>query len=308
MEPRPIYGTTDLTSQLTMKTDDANTHKSVLRVVSVLKSFGPDNLELSAAEIRRKAGIPKTTVYRILPSLDASGFLEHSPETGKYRIGPGLYMLGSLYLATTDILKAAEPVVKTLNDLSGEAVSVSILDKDTVIFVMTRESKYAFRLHVHVGSTLPAYASAMGKALLSELTEAEIERLFPEERLRPITRKTVATRTALKLLLEQIRKTGISFDREGSYEGAEGIAAVIRDAGGKAVASMAITVPLLRLNQSVRERLATLIKLGSDLISYRLGYQDMDNPVRDLQEIRYWWEENQSDSAVQAENLSRLTI
>ena len=280
------------TMPMTLKANDTKASASVQRVVTVLKSFSPDKLELSVADIRRNATISKTTTYRILTTLSAAGLLERNIETGTYRIGPELYMLGSLYLRTTDVLKAAEPVVKTLNDLTGEAVSVSILDKDAVIFVMTRESKHAFRLHVHVGSTLPAYASAMGKALLSELTETEVQRLFPEEELPRITKGTVATRTELKLVLEQIRKTGVSFDREGSYEGAEGIAAIIRDASGKAVAAMAITIPLLRLNRPIREGLATLVRLGSNLISHRLGYQDNARPVTDIQDIIDWWEKN----------------
>lgn len=279
-----------------MKT--TNTMKSLVRAMSVLKSFTLSELELGGADIVQKVGIPKTTAYRILAYLTEGGLLEKNPMTGKYMIGPTLYSLGSLYLSTTGILKATEPVIKTLNNLTNEAVNVGILDKRYMAVIMKEESRDAFRFSLHIGSVIPAYTSAMGKALLSELTEAEIDNLFPEERLRQLTKKTIATKSELKRELEQIRKTGVSFDREGSTEGVDGIASVIRDVSGKAVAAMSITPPSFRINEGKRERFANLVKLGASLASYWLGYQDTANPVRDIEEIRSWWEQNQTDSAL----------
>ena len=92
---------------------------------------------------------------------------------------------------------------------------------------------------------LPAYASAMGKAFLSELSEAELESLYPEERLTPRTPKTIATKRELKLDLQQIRKTGVSFNPEGAHVGVEAAGSLIRNASGKAVAALSISVPYL---------------------------------------------------------------
>jgi len=268
-----------------------NFSRSILRVISILESFTPNELELSATDISRKVGIPKTTTYRMLAALTGGGLLDQYPETGKYRIGPELYILGSLYLSTTDVLRAAEPVVRTLNDLTGETVNVGILDKRHITVVMKEESRHAFRFSSHVGTTLPAHGSGMGKALLSELTDPELDNLYPEERLLLITAKTIPTRTELKLDLKEIRKTGIAFNREGVHEGVEGIGCVIRDASGKAIAAMSISVPVFRMNEAIRKRLATLARLGASLINYRLGYRDPTNPVHDVEQIRSWWEQ-----------------
>jgi len=273
-----------------------NLNKSLLRAISVMKSFTPNELELGTVDISRKVGIPLTTAHRMLATLTRGGLLEQSARTGKYMIGPAFYALGSLYLSTTDIFRAAEPVSKALNALTGESVAIAILYQGNVVLVTKEESKYDFRVATHVGSILIAYASAMGKALLSELPEAEIDRLIPEERLPPKTKKTIATRTELKLELAQIRKTGIALDIEGNYEGVVGIASVIRDASGRAVAAMSIPVPVFRANQATRQLIARLVRLGTSLISYRLGYEDTHNPVRDLQEIHSWWEQERLDS------------
>ena len=93
--------------------------------------------------------------------------------------------------------------------------------------------------------------------------------------------------------MEQIRKTDVSFNIGGLFEGGEGIGYVIRDASGKAIAGISITAPIFRVEQIGKDRLATLIRMGASLVSYQLGYQDIANPVRDIQEIRSWWEQNQ---------------
>lgn len=233
-----------------------------------------------------------TTAHRIVTTLTQGGLLERTMRGDKYRIGPEFYILGSLYLQGTDLLRATEPVSKTLNDLTGEAVAVSILNQDNVVLVAKEESKHGFRVATHAGSILVAYASAMGKALLSELTEADVDSILPSEELKPMTKNTITIKGELKRELEKIRETGLSFDIEGNYEGLIGIASVVRDATGRAVAAMSIGLPTFRADQAARDRVSTLVKMGAQLISYRLGYHDKAHPVRDLEEIRTWWKQN----------------
>ena len=126
---------------------DNNYVKSLRRAISVLKCFTPQQPELSGTEIARKLGIHKTTAHRMLATLAEDGLLDRDQRTGKYMVGPALYAMGSLYLSTTDILKTAEPVVKTLNDLTGEVVNVGIRDKDNIIVVMKEESNYPVRFY-----------------------------------------------------------------------------------------------------------------------------------------------------------------
>jgi DNA-binding IclR family transcriptional regulator len=125
------------------------------------------------------------------------------------------------------------------------------------------------------------------------MTEAEIDNLYPEERLEPLTDKTITRKTELKLELINIRKTGVSYSWEASYEGVGAIASVIRDKTGKAIAAMSIAVPIFRKNQSYVDRLVKLVKMGSALVSYRLGFVDQNNPVTAIQDIRTWWRNNQ---------------
>jgi DNA-binding IclR family transcriptional regulator len=136
----------------------------------------------------------------------------------------------------------------------------------------------------------------MGKVLLSEFSDEQIDTLYPNERLQPLTRKTITSKKVLKRELEQIRETGLSYSDGGTYEGLFGIATLIRNANGKGIAAVSINVPSIKSNSIDKEKLGVLIKMGANLISYRLGYENMVDPVRNIREITSWWERNQSVS------------
>lgn len=270
--------------------------KSLIKAISVMKCFDPNNSEMGVSNVAQRVGLSRPTANRILSTLVYGGLLEQNGATGKYMIGSGLFSLGNLFLISRDIVKVAEPVVKELNELASEVVNVHIRDKGYSTIVLREESKHTFRFAYHVGSVFPAYAVSAGKALLSELTDAEIDSLYPNERLMPLTPKTVTTRTELKKELEQVRKTGVAFNREQAREGVESIASVIRDASGTAVAAMSIAAPVFMMNQVKRKKLTTIVRLGTSLMSYQLGYRDAVNPVSSIEEIRAWWKQNQKDS------------
>jgi len=287
----------DITRKKTSNTTNPMT--SLLKAVSILQCFSYDEPELGIADIVSKVEMPRTTVHRILSTLIRTGLLIRKNNTGKYRIGPALYTMGSLYLVTTDILSAAEPVTELLNELTGEAIKLSVFDRGNVIVIKKEESRHSFRYQHAVGSILPAYASGMGKAFLSELSEMELESLYPNEILKPLTNKTIATKTELREELKQVRSNGFSVDMEGNTEGLCGVGCVIRDATGKVVAAMSIGVPSHTFTAERKHQLGTLNKMGAGLISYRLGYQDNKNMVRSLEEIRTWWDSRQHIKSVE---------
>jgi len=274
-----------------------NPSTSLLKAVLVMQCFSYDEPELGIADIVRKVEMPRTTVHRILSTLLKTRLLERESNSGMYRIGPALYMMGSLYLGTTDILTAAEPVTKLLNELTGEYVKLSVFDRGNIVVIKKEEARHGFRYHHTVGTILPAYASAMGKAFLSELSEMELDNLYPNEDLKLLTSKTIATKTQLKKELEQIRTTGVSYDFEGNTEGLVGIASIIRGASGKAVSAMCTGISTYDMDEKRLQRLSELVKLGARLISYRLGYQDTQNSIHDTGQIRIWWERSQSVSS-----------
>jgi len=278
---------------------------SLLKAVRVLYCFSFDEPRLGIADIQRKVDMPRTTVHRILSTLLSTKLLERENNSGMYRIGPALHMMGSLYLGTTDILTAAEPVTKLLNELTGEYVVLSVFDRGNIVIIKKEESRHGFRYHHTVGTILPAYVSAMGKALLSELSESELDSLYPNENFKLLTSKTIATKAQLKKELEQIRTTGVSYDFEGNTEGLSCVGCVIRDATRKAVAAMSMGGPSHTFTEERKQQLGKFNKMGASLISYRLGYQDTENKVHSLEDIAARWESSRNIQSV--EMMSGIT-
>jgi DNA-binding IclR family transcriptional regulator len=274
--------------------DDYTGVKSLLKAVSVLKCFSPHDLEVGPSEVSRKVGISKAQAFRILSTLASSGILERNTQNQKYTIGPLLYFLGNLYISTRDIVKTAEPILLALNDITGEALNLSIFDKGYITVILRALAKSRFRADIHMGELVPAYGSAMGKAFLSELEDKEIDDYYTGEYLEPRTSKTITSKSQLKIQLNEIRKTGVSYTKEEGFEGIEGIASLIRDRNGKAVAAMSIHLPVYKANDVIRERFKKLIIMGCSLISYRMGYQTDKSPIHDIQEIREWWQKSSS--------------
>ncbi len=127
--------------------------------------------------------------------------------------------------------------------------------------------------------------------MLSQLSNAEIDNIYPDEKLIQVTEKSIRTKTELKLELENIRSAGISIDREGGHTGVEGIAWIIRDSSGKAIAALSVSFPVHRVEEAKRQKFVELVKMGCALISYNLGFHDATNPVRNIQEINQWYEQ-----------------
>ena len=225
------------------------------KAIAVIKSFTLDELELGAKDISRKIGIPFTTTHRILTTLTKERMLEKDPGTRKYRMGPELYIKGNLYLKSTNLQKIAAPVIKEMNNLTGEVVNLAIFNDGYITIILREETKHHLRLSGYLGFTSPAYANATVKAILNEFSEAQIDEIYPSETLRPLTKKTVATKTELKRELEQIRKTGVAINIEQAFEGEAAIASAIHDSSGTAVAALAIAVPTIRMNKAIEEKL-----------------------------------------------------
>ena len=263
--------------------------KSLSRGLSLLQLFTPDTPEFRASDIVERLGVHKTTTYRMLSTLCDYGFLLANETTGKYSIGPAVYILGTLYQYTDDLNQAAGPVVRLINELTLECTNVGVLSGTSVVYMLREESKHDFRWSRAIGSTMPCHASALGKALLSGLSDSEIDEQFPCEELPRLTDNTVRTRGNLKYELEEVRRTGISYDPEGCIPLVFGFGSPIRGVSGGIVAALSLSVPVFRLDSGKRQAIEDLVRLGARLISYRLGYQDLTLPVRTLDQLRDWW-------------------
>jgi len=221
---------------------------SVANAVLLLKAFLDEQVELSFSALAARSGMSRSTVHRLIWTLTEAGMLERNRETGKYRLGVALFELASLARPAMDVSFEARPWLLTLREQTGEAVSLSVLERDGVVCVNFLESS-AGGVSSRIGSHRPAHCTAEGKALSAFQSPGAIERSGGGS-LQRHTPRTVLDPAALQEELATVRISGYAIEDEEYELGVRGIAAPIKDGRGNAVAAVGITGPTQRLTRA----------------------------------------------------------
>jgi DNA-binding IclR family transcriptional regulator len=189
-------------------------------------------------------GLPRTTVSRVLNSLQSHEMVRRSPE-GSYTLGPRLLALAARVLAAShdyDLASLAMPHLERLSEELGEGSKVSVFDNDGALVIAAVQGKREFALTVMPGQRLPLHAGAASKILLAHLPAAELEQLI-EGPLAGYTGRTITDAKRLARELADIRSKGWAFDKGEYAPSVNAFAAPIPDRTGKTIA--ALSVPFL---------------------------------------------------------------
>jgi DNA-binding IclR family transcriptional regulator len=242
------------------------------RGLRILQLFDRQHTELAAPEIAKVLGIPRSTVFRLLQTLEQMGFIEPA-HGGAYRLGPAVLRLGFEYLASLEITDLARPMVEKLRDETGCSAQLAIRDGREVVIVLRAASPSAFASNVQVGTRLPAHATGYGRILLCDRSEAELRRIFPEPRLEALSAQTPKTVAELARLVREDRARGYAVS-EGFFEsGVSAIVVPVRDHSTEVVAAIGIALQQPALERQQRERLVQLVLRAGAELSHRLNYR-----------------------------------
>jgi IclR family transcriptional regulator, pca regulon regulatory protein len=246
--------------------------QSLERGLAVLCIFSPDRPALGISELARELGLTRSTTHRYVATLATLGFLEQDDVTRKYRLGPRVLDLGFSMLGSLGLREIAAPHLRRLTEATGHTSNLAIRDDTDVILidrVRGRRGRYHhLEFSLHVGSRIPAYCSATGKALLAFLPRPDLERLL--ERIDLVQRgpRTLTGKKALLAELDQVRRTGIATNDEELESALRSIAAPIRSRSGEVVASVNVAVPWSPTTMSeLVSRLGPAVRATADKIA-----------------------------------------
>ena len=245
---------------------------SVANALRLVKAFSEDHYEIGISDLAKRLGLAKSTVHRLASTLLEQGMLEQNAGDGKYRLGLALFELGTLVRRKMDFTVEARPFLRMLMEKTGETVHLAILDRDSVLYIITHESKQALRMGSKVGTRAPVHSTAVGKALLAFQPEEEIARLIARG-LPPSTTSTIVDGKALQRELAQVRARNYAVDDEESELGLRAIAAPIRGDSGNVVAAISIAGPVHRMTKKALLGWARELVGAADAVSQRLGWQ-----------------------------------
>ncbi|HET7764119.1 MAG TPA: IclR family transcriptional regulator [Burkholderiales bacterium] len=244
---------------------------SVANSLRLIKAFSEDRYEIGISELAKRLGLAKSTVHRLASTLLDQGMLEQNAGDGKYRLGLTLFELGALVRRKMDFTAEARPFLRTLLEKTGETVHLGILDHDSVLYVISLESKQALRMGSKVGTRVPVHATAVGKALLAFQTEEEVGRIVSRG-LPASTPNTLVDGKALQRELALVRTRNYAIDDEESEVGLRSIAAPIRNDAGNVIAAISIAGPVHRMTKKTLLGWVRELVEAAEAISQRLGW------------------------------------
>jgi IclR family KDG regulon transcriptional repressor len=244
---------------------------AVEAALSILETLGSVH-EMSLTDLARKLGLGKSSVYRLLVTLAQRGYVEKNPQGERYRLTYRLFAVGSPAADRFGLREAAHPVMERLAAQTGETVNLGVLDGPRVLNIHKVESQHLLRMHMAVGSGVPAHATALGKVLLAALEPDELAQRLRGRRLECLTRQTIGDRPTLHAALARTRDQGFALDEEECSLGLRCVAAPILDRRGSVVAALSISGPTQRFPQTTLSRLAEVVRAAAREISHRLGY------------------------------------
>jgi IclR family pca regulon transcriptional regulator len=254
------------------------TSQSLERGLAILSSFTPGRQLIGTSELARELGLTRSTAHRYISTLSGLGYLQQDADTRRYRLGPRVVDLGFSAINSMDVREISTPYLQQLSDETGFTVNLGILDGTDVVYVercrTARPGQREIDLNLHVGSRLPAYCTALGKAMLAFLPEDERRALVAASDLVRRGPNTLTERDALLEDLERIRDTGIAVNNEELAYGLRSIATPIRSQSGGVVA--AINLAVHRSMVSMEElvvRYAPELTRAAEEIGARIGHR-----------------------------------
>ncbi len=220
--------------------------RAVDRALDILLCFTRQTPRLSMTQIADQVGMNKSTVHRLLGTLEKKRFLQRDPDTGVYQLGIRLLQMAYLTLEHNDLRQQVAPFLKKLCEQHLETITLSVLDGADVVFLDVLESPQRVKLAASTGQRLPAYATAAGKAHLAYLPEERVIKIL-EHGMPRLTTQTIHSSQAFFKEMAQVRKLGFAISEQEYEEGINAVAAPILDAGALPIAAITVTGPAYRL-------------------------------------------------------------
>ena len=242
------------------------------RGLRVLCEFSRENRTLSAPELARRFDLPRSTVFRLLTTLESMGFLERAEGGRDYRLGLAVLRLGFEYLASLELTQLGTPLLQRLCEDLRTPCNLVVRDGRSIVYVAKVAPPTPFASSVTVGTRLPAHATVLGRILLEDLSLPQLRALYPEDRLETYSPSTPKTVNELFDMVQADRTRGYVLG-EGFFESnISTIAAPVRDHSAHIVAALGVTITSGHIDEARMDEMVQRVRETADAISGLLNY------------------------------------
>jgi IclR family transcriptional regulator, acetate operon repressor len=237
---------------------------NALSILDKIVALGVITLDEAAAA----ADVSRSTAYRLLVTLTDFGLVERLPGGG-YQPGTQALRWAANLLQGIDLQQIALPVLRRLRETTSESANFALLRGNAVVYTAVLESPGTLRTVEAVGSDVPLYAAAIGKAVAAFLEPDKLSTMLPTEPYPRLTEKTITSLVKLKTELQHVRDAGYALDVEGVEAGVACVASPVFYQGSIAGA-VSLSGPRARLTDESLSQLAPVVQSASEEISHLL--------------------------------------
>lgn len=232
---------------MTSASNDTRSGSVISTMMAVLRCFDDERRHLGVVEIAEETGLHKSSISRLMTTLEAERLVERDPVTRRYSLGLGLLSVAGTLLADLDVRRAAYPVLVELADRTQESCSLMVWAGDESVCVEQLPSSQTIKHTTAIGTSYRTTASSSVKTFLAELDRAEVEDLLAGSRLELQGHRSVSQ---LHEDLDRVSREGVAVNDGGTDPAEVGVSAVVRDHRGVAVATVLVSAPRYRTDDA----------------------------------------------------------
>ncbi len=216
--------------------------RAVEKALSILGLFTLDEPELRVVDMAAKLKTSKSTIHRMVLTLERAGYLRRNASNGSYSLGLKIVELGALAVSNLELRHQARPHLERLQAETGQTIHMAVLDGPDIVYIEKLEGKAGVRLYSSVGRKAPVHCTALGKVLLAYQPKDVARELLTSRPLRAYTRRTVIDPAEILAHLETVRQRGYAIDIQEHQELVHCVAAPVFDHTGSVIAAVSMTL------------------------------------------------------------------
>jgi DNA-binding IclR family transcriptional regulator len=238
--------------------------------ILVLQSFSREEPVLGVNEIARRVGLHKSTVSRILSTLEDQALVERDGSSGQFRLGVGVISLAGPMLANMNVRRVARPRLEELTLRVDETTGLAVWSRGETVIVEQVGARNPVKHTIPIGTRYQAHSGSSGKVFLAHAPPEEVREVF-DRGLPRVTERTITDPRRLSEELERVRRLGYAVNDGESAIEEVGVAAPVRDHRDRVVAALLLSAPRYRTPPERIERLGPLVAEAAADVSARLG-------------------------------------
>jgi len=266
----PSAAPVPLVAQLNEFSGDPNFMTSLARGLLVIQAFSHCKRHMTISQLSKRTGLSRASVRRCLYTLSKLGFAG-TDDGRSFHLRPRILSLGHSYLSSMPLASSAKPVLEHLSRILHESCSIAMLDGLDIIYVARESVTRIMSIDLGVGSRLPAFCTSMGRVLLANLPQEELESLLPRVEFTQYTERTVKSVEKLRQVLQVVRRDGYSIVDQELELGLRSLAVPIQSPIGGVVASLNVGTHAHRVSlQDMQTRFLPHLRAAAQELSLLL--------------------------------------